>query len=159
MTLERWIAVVFLVVCLVYGYAAFFTMDTGLPPFMQRNPVWPSSFPKILSIIGVLLALFVLVGPRRPAEDESPEIDYRRLNDYHWGRTLALLGLMVAYALSLHPIGFLVSTSLFLILGGLILGERRWLPLVAVAAVTTGGVWYLVQEVLGIFLTPLPWFV
>ncbi|MGR3344909.1 MAG: tripartite tricarboxylate transporter TctB family protein, partial [Paracoccaceae bacterium] len=39
MALDRWIAVVFLLICLIYGYTAFFTMDGGLPPFMQRNPI------------------------------------------------------------------------------------------------------------------------
>jgi putative tricarboxylic transport membrane protein len=25
-------------------------MDQLLPPFMQRNPVWPSTFPKVLAV-------------------------------------------------------------------------------------------------------------
>jgi hypothetical protein len=39
----------------VYGYLAFFTMDQLLPPFMQRNPVWPSTFPKVLSVLGIIV--------------------------------------------------------------------------------------------------------
>lgn len=65
MALDRWIALVFVAFCCVYGYAAFFTMDQLLPPFMQRNPVWPSTFPKILSVFGVIVGLVVLFGPRR----------------------------------------------------------------------------------------------
>lgn len=67
-----------------------------------------------------------------------------------------LLGLMVAYALCLRPVGFIISTGSFLILGAVILGERKWHILVPVAAFATFVVWYLVQEVLGIFLRPLP---
>ena len=62
MALERCIALIILMICLAYGYAAFFTMDATLPPFMQRNPVWPSTFPKILSVIGALVALSVVLG-------------------------------------------------------------------------------------------------
>jgi len=158
MALDRWIALVFVLLCLVYGYAAFFTLDDLLPPFMQRNPVWPSTFPKILAVIGVLSGMVVLLGLEKAAPDtaKEPEINYRRLTEYKLGQALVLLGLMVAYALALRPLGFLLSTFAFLTLGAALLGERRFIILLPVAALATGGVWYLVQEVLGIFLSPLP---
>ncbi|MEO1250033.1 MAG: tripartite tricarboxylate transporter TctB family protein, partial [Pseudomonadota bacterium] len=46
----------------------------------------------------------------------------------------------------------------FLILGSVILGERNWLLMIGVSVVAAGSVWYLVQEVLGIFMRPLPIF-
>ena len=49
MALDRWIALIFLGICLAYGYTAWFNMDGGLAPFMKRNPIWPSTFPKLLS--------------------------------------------------------------------------------------------------------------
>ena len=60
MTLERWIALVFVLFSLGYGYLAFFTMDQLLPPFMQRNPIWPSTFPKALAILGVIVGMAVI---------------------------------------------------------------------------------------------------
>jgi putative tricarboxylic transport membrane protein len=86
------------------------------------------------------------------------DIDYRRLHEYKLGQALALLGLMVAYAILLRPAGFLLATSGFLIGGSVILGERRWIVMIVVSAIATFGIWYLVQEVLGIFLRPLPFF-
>lgn len=155
--LDRWIALVFLGLCLAYGYAAFFTMDEGLPPFMKFNPVWPSTFPKILAVCGAVCALIVALGlERAPGEAKVPEIDYRRLHEYKIGQALLLLGLMVAYALLLRPAGFLASTFVFLVAGSAILGERRWALMVVVAALAAGIVWYLVQVVLGIYLAPLP---
>jgi putative tricarboxylic transport membrane protein len=65
---------------------------------------------------------------------------------------------MVAYALMLRPAGFLMSTTVFLMGGSAVLGERKWLKMLLVAALATGCVWYLVQEVLGIFLRPFPFF-
>lgn len=159
MALDRWIALVLLAVCLVYGYAAFFTMDQLLPPFMQRNPIWPSTFPKVLSVLGAGCALIILLGLEKPvAKAKAPEIDYRRLGDYHLGPAVGLLLLMVAYALLLRPAGFLLSTVGFLVAGGVILGERRWLLLVGVAGIAAFGIWYLVEGVLGIFLRPWPLF-
>lgn len=159
MALDRWIALVILLVAVAYGYAAYFTMDQLLPPFMQRNPVWPSTFPKVLSVMAIVLSLIILLGLEKPADEiKTPDIDYRRLGDYKIGQALILLGLMVAYALLLRPIGFLASTSLFLILGAVTLGERKLVVLIPVAALATFAVWYLVEGVLGIFLRPLPLF-
>ena len=75
MTLDRWIASIFLVICMIYGYTAWVTMDVGLPPFMQRNPVWPSTFPKILSILGIGCAIWVLVSSKETPIKED-DIDY-----------------------------------------------------------------------------------
>ncbi|WP_372423576.1 tripartite tricarboxylate transporter TctB family protein [Salinarimonas chemoclinalis] len=157
MALDRWVAVVFLTICCAYGYTAFFLMDQAVPPFMQRNPVWPSSFPKILAVAGAALALAVIVGSKDSAPKDG-EIDYRRLHEYKLGQALALVGLMVLYAFGLHEIGFIAATILFLTVGGALLGERRWHVLVPVSATATMVIWYLVQEVLGIFLRPFPGF-
>ena len=161
MALDRWIALIFITFCCAYGYLAFFTMDQLLPPFMQRNPVWPSTFPKVLAVLGVIVGLIVLLGLEKPDKDPQPsatDINWRRLHEYNLGQALLLLGLMVVYALTLRPAGFLISTSVFLIAGSAVLGERKWHVMVPVAMLATGFVWYLVQEVLGIFLRPFPAF-
>ncbi len=155
MALDRWIALVLLGVCGIYGYAAWFAMDDALAPFMRRNPIWPSTFPKVLSVLGILASLAILLGLEK-AEEKIGDIDYRRLWEYNLGQALLLLTLMVAYALLLRPLGFIGATAGFLILGSVILGERRWVLMIVVAAIATGGVWYLVSEVLGIFMAPLP---
>lgn len=161
MALERWIALIFILFCCIYGYAAFFTMDQLLPPFMQRNPVWPSTFPKILAIGGAIVGLIVLLGVEKPQDASEPgatDINYRNLSEYKTGQAILLLALMVAYALMLRPAGFLLATTLFLVLGSTVLGERKFHILIPVALIATGTVWYLVQEVLGIFLRPFPFF-
>jgi len=158
MALDRWIALGFIALVCVYGYAAFFTMDDTLPPILRRNPIWPSTFPKILTILGLIVGLIVLFTPKaaadKPAKDGA--IDLTRLGDYHIGQAIALLVLMVVYALTLRPLGFVTSTIGFLVLGSVLLGERRFHILLPVAGVAVGSIWYLVQEVLGIFLRPWP---
>lgn len=157
MALDRWIALMLLGICLAYGYTAWFMMDASLAPFMRRNPIWPSTFPKVLSVLGILASTLILLGFDK-SDGKAGDIDYRRLWDYHLGQALMLLGLMVAYALCLRPLGFLISTVSFLALGSAILGERKWYIMIPVAVLATGIVWYLVQQVLGIYLRPLPGF-
>ncbi|MBO9476470.1 tripartite tricarboxylate transporter TctB family protein [Shimia sp. R11_0] len=158
MALDRWIALILLGICLTYGYAAWFTMDGSLAPFMKRNPIWPSTFPKVLSIFGIMASSIILLGLEK-VEVKIGDIDYRRLHEYKLGQALILLGLMVIYALMLRPVGFILSTSGFLMFGSFILGERKWHIMIPVAAAATLIVWYLVQEVLGIYMRPLPGFI
>ncbi len=155
MALDRWIALILLGLCLAYGYTAWFAMDAGLAPFMKRAPIWPSTFPKVLSILGTIACLIILMGIEKSDVKEA-EIDYRRLHEYKLGQAVLLLLLMVAYAICLRPVGFIISTISFLFLGAFILGERKWLLMFSVAVVTTLIVWYLVQQVLGIYMRPLP---
>jgi putative tricarboxylic transport membrane protein len=53
----------------------------------------------------------------------------------------------------------MASTVLFLAGGSFILGERRYLIMIPIAVTGAFGIWYLVQEMLGIFLRPWPWFI
>lgn len=155
MALDRWIALVILGICLIYGYTAWFTMDDALAPFMRRNPIWPSTFPKVLSILGIVASMIIVLGLEK-AEQKEHDIDYRRLTEYNLGQAVLLLALMVAYALCLRPVGFLISTSVFLIAGAVILGDRKWHVMIPIAVIASLVVWYLVQQVLGIYMRPLP---
>ncbi|MCF6327504.1 MAG: tripartite tricarboxylate transporter TctB family protein [Devosiaceae bacterium] len=159
MALDRWIALSVLLISIAYGYAAFFTMDGSLPPFMQRNPIWPSTFPKALSVMAIITSLIILLGfEKGSGGPKDGEINYRRLGDYKIGQATALLAMMAAYALLLRPAGFLPSTVLFLIFGAIVLGERNYKILIPIALFAAGFIWYLVQVVLGIFLRPWPFF-
>lgn len=159
MALDRWIALIILLMCTGYAYTAFFTMDDMLAPFMRRDPIWPSTFPKVLSVMGITAAFIILLGfEKGDGTIKAGEINYRRLHDYKIGQAVFLLALMVAYALLLRPLGFLGSTIGFLAIGSFLLGERRLHITIPVAVIAAGSIWYLVQEVLGIFLRPWPFF-
>jgi putative tricarboxylic transport membrane protein len=161
MTLDRAIAGIFILICLIYGYTAFVTMEANLLPFELNMVFLPNTMPKLLSILGVIVGLVVVIqtGPETNTEIDSSEIDYRNMRQYKLAQALLLLALMVAYALLLRPIGFLIATTSFLAGGSIILGERKFIMLIPIAVFTAFLIWYLVQEVLGIFLRPWPWFI
>jgi len=161
MTLERAIALIFVVVCVAYGYTAFVVMEASLLPFERNMTFLPNVLPKWLSVIGALVGLAVLIqsGPATGGQAADDDIDLGNLRQYKLGQAILLLALMIAYALLLRPVGFVTATTLFLVLGAMILGERRYIILVPVSVLAAFLIWYLVQEVLGIFLRPWPWFV
>ena len=158
MALDKWIAALFLVGGVVYGYAAF---NYPLLPFERNLPFLPNTLPMVLSALACLLSLVVLLSPGVKANDDDDvlgSIDLKRFAEYKIGQALMLIGAMILYALALRPVGFIAATTLFLVGTGFILGERKWHIMIPVALVGAGSVWYLVQEALGIFLRPLPWF-
>ena len=161
MTLDRAIAGIFVLLCLIYGYTAFVAMEASLLPFELNMTFLPNTMPKWLSVLGVIVGLVVVIqtGPKANDEIDAGEIDYRNLRQYKLAQALFLLGLMLAYAMLLRPIGFLAATTLFLAVGSIILGERKYIVLIPIAVSTAFIIWYLVQEVLGIFLRPWPWFI
>ena len=156
--LDRWIAVLFLLLCVIYGYAAF---NYPLLPFERNMSFLPNTLPMALSGLGVVIALVLILSPKtvQDEQDKLGEIDLRRWREYKVAQTLGLIVAMILYALLLRPVGFLAATSLFLAGTGWVLGERKLHLMIPIACVASFLVWYLVQEVLGIFLRPWPMFV
>ena len=159
MALDRWIALVIGLVFVVYGHTAFFGMDDLLPPILKRNPIWPSTFPKILSVVGVLAAVAVAVNIEKSSKQVGDDIDITKWRQYKLSDAFLLIAGMIIYALTLRSLGFLTSTFLFLSLGGILLGDRRFILLAVVSAAASYGIWYLVDSVLGIYMTPYPAFI
>ncbi len=158
MTLERWIALLFLAGSAAYAYAAF---TYPLLPFERNMSFLPNTWPKVLSVVMILLSAAILLQPRAKKEGEEDvlgSLDLERFKDYEVGQALMLIGAMILYALALRPVGFIASTVIFLVAAGWILGERKPQIMVPVALIASGIIWYLVQETLGIYLRPLPAF-
>ncbi len=161
MTLEKSIALLFLVLCIVYGYTAFVTMEDSLLPFELNMSFLPNTMPKVLSVTGAIVALVIIIGPSAAGGSGSGTggLKYAQLEPFHIAQALGILAAMAAYALLLRPLGFIGSTTLFLTGTGLLLGERKLHFLLPIALVAAFLIWYLVEQLLDIVLKPWPWFV
>ncbi len=159
MALDKWIATLFLIVSMAYGYSAF---SYQLLPFEKFMVFLPNTMPNALAIIAGALSLLIILTPAQSTTDDDTvddsESDATLLKDFEIKQAVSLVIAMIVYAVSLRSIGFLLSTALFLIVTGWLLGERKLHIMVPVALISSVGVWYLVQEALGLFLRPLPWF-
>jgi putative tricarboxylic transport membrane protein len=155
MKLDRWIALFFLIVSIIYGLAAF---NYRLLPFERNMAFLPNTLPMALSVLGALVSAFILLVPGSSSED-SAVITVEEAKQFKLGQTIALVACMVLYAVLLRPIGFIAATSLFIVGSSILLGERKLWLLIPVALVATFLVWYLVQQTLGIYLRPWPGFI
>ena len=157
--LNRAVALVLLAFSSGYLYLAY---SYHLLPFERFLAVKPNTMPMGLAIGGIICSLIILIQPQvTDVEGDGtvnrPDAEYlQNPQNFNWGQGIGLLVLAAVYAVSLHALGFLFSTSAFLVLGGILLGERRYNFLIPIAITASVLVWYLVDEVLTIFLRPWP---
>ena len=152
MRLDRWIALVFLVIALIYGFTAF---NFPILPFERGMAFLPNTLPKVLSVLAAAVSVFILVSPNK----EASVISMAEVRAFNLSQATGLAVCMVAYALVLRPVGFITATTLFIVSAGAILGERKLLLLIPIALTMALVIWYLVQQLLGIFLSPWPRFI
>ena len=157
--LNRVVALVLLAFSSGYLYLAY---SYHLLPFERFLAVKPNTMPMGLAIGGIVCSLIILIRPQVPDVEgdgtvNRPDAEYlQNPQNYNWRQGIGLLLLAVVYALSLRGAGFLFCTSAFLVLGGILLGERRYTLLIPIAITASVLVWYLVDQVLTIYLRPWP---
>lgn len=98
------------------------------------------------ALAGSLIAVLMLLSPGKA--HRSLRATLREF----WPQLLGLGALVIGYALTLEPLGFVIATSLFLMIGSWLLGERRWpflllcVPLAAVFGLILDGVFGLALD-------------
>lgn len=146
-TKERIGGLLLLAFCLFYGWKIY---DIRMLPFQANQAFTPRSIPQILAVLGVCLSTLIVIFPSNR--------ERLSLSELNWPLGLAFLALMSVYGLSVRPMGFLISTSVFLIAGFAMLGERNILKLVLVAVPLVVAFWALMNYGLSVYVAPLPWF-
>ena len=141
---ERIGALFFLVVSIVYGYLA---SEIKLYPGDELDPMTAQTLPYVLSAMGIAFSLFLLIN----GDHKDFGSGFARLN---WKPVIALMLLTLFYGFSLDWLGFLISTTVFLIAGFRILGEKRIKVLLLVAVPFVFIFWFGLTQLLDIYLAP-----
>jgi len=148
------------------GYC-YLSYSYNLLPFERFLAVKPNTMPIGLGIAGIICSLAIIIQPKSQDKQiegdgtvNRPDREYlNNLRKFDWNKGIGLLVLATAYALSLRFLGFIIGTTSFLFLGGILLGDRRYILLFIVSTTSSFIVWYLVDQVLTIFLRPWPSFI
>jgi putative tricarboxylic transport membrane protein len=145
-TRDRLSALVFLALSLGYGALAF---DIRLFPGSEEQLFTARTMPLGLAVLGAVVSLLILATAPSVDRENRPPPARRR-----WGRVLGLCVLMLAYGATVTRVGFVVSTALFLTGGMVLLGERRWFVIGALAVGTAVAFWFILSRLLGVYLEP-----
>ncbi len=112
---DRISAMIFLIVCLCYGY------QSSLIPFFpgdEYEPFTARTLPTILTVVGIILSLLLLVSTSSDKEKTD-------ITQFHWRLLGSFLLLMALYGVGLTYLGFVLATGFFLMIGFYLLGERN----------------------------------
>ncbi|WP_017220570.1 tripartite tricarboxylate transporter TctB family protein [Moritella dasanensis] len=149
---DRVSGLIFLLVCLIYGYQA---TQIQLFPGDEYEAFTARTLPYLLTAGGIIMSLLLIVmspatksraiACAQQTADES-SLDWRLLG--------AFVALMTAYGIGLTWLGFVLATSLFLLVGFWLLGERRKAVLFGASFPFVTVFWLLLTKVLDIYLEP-----
>ena len=129
LNLEKIIALLILIICIVYAYTSFVIMQANLLPFELNMTVLPNSLPKVISIFGIVISLFLILKKDKYIEkdEDQSKIDLNNVLNFYYGKALSIIFLMILYTLCLRPVGFILSSILFLFFSSFILGEIKFI--------------------------------
>ena len=116
LNLEKIIALIILIICIVYAYTSFVIMQANLLPFELNMTVLPNSLPKVISIFGIVISLFLILKKDEDIEkdEDQSKINLNNVLNFYYGKALSIIFLMILYTLCLRPVGFILSSILFL---------------------------------------------
>lgn len=136
-------------------------------PARSSPGLGPSVLPIVVSsgliLCGIILAVAALrhrdTAPSIEAEllgeDEAVEEALAELEDPEpipWRSLLVIMAMMVGYAMIFVPLGFILSTTLFLTAVTTFVHPAKWLRNVLFAALLSAGVFYLFRDALSVIL-------
>lgn len=145
LTRDRIGALLMLAFSLGYGVLIF---RIPLLAFQAEAAFTARTMPQALSVLGIVLSLVLLV---RPGDGEPVGIA-----GLQWKVAAGLCVLMLFYGFTVRPLGFLISTTIFLAGGILMLGERRWWLVLVASVPVVIFFWVLMTQFLGVFIEPWP---
>lgn len=143
-TFDRYASVVFLAL----GIAVFIYIR-NLEISTAGSFIGPKEFPAFLSLVLIGLGaanLFVTLREKKSTKTEK--LEYKKF--------LIIFVSLVLYALLIEPLGYVISTFLFLLIGFQTMEKGGLIKSALFAAAFAGGVYYLYVEVAMGVLPPLP---
>lgn len=115
------------------------------------SAIEPSLFPTLaLVVMSILCALaLVLIYTGTVAEQDAG------MTRTQWSRAVLLFGILILYAMTMLPLGFLISTAIAIILISLQMGERSVLQIVLIAALGPVALYLAATRLLAVSLPEL----
>lgn len=137
-------AMIFLIVCLCYGYQ---TTQIPMFPGDEYEPFTARTLPTLLTFAGIGLALLLLVMGKKDSQSGA-------VLDFNWKLLIGFLALMALYGVGLTYLGFVLATGFFLLAGFYLLGERRKAVLFGASFPFVIAFYLLLTQGLDIYLEP-----
>lgn len=137
-TFDRYTSVIFLAIGTLFVWESY-----GISDSAYGSNVGPNIFPLGLGLILIVLSLRLFYETLKyPTTTDSakPKLDYKSF--------IIIIVSAFLYALLLEPLGYVLTTFAFLVIGFQTMKKGDWLKTIIIAAVFSFGVYYLFVKVL-----------
>ncbi|WP_084575580.1 tripartite tricarboxylate transporter TctB family protein [Sporomusa malonica] len=143
-TFDRYASVVFLAL----GIAVFMYIQS-IEVSTAGSSIGPKELPSLLAVILVMLSLVNLYqAMKSKTKAKEEKLEYKKF--------LITFISLILYALLLEPLGYVISTSLFLFIGFQNMEKGGYLKSALIAGAFAGSVYYLYVEIAQGVLPPMP---
>jgi putative tricarboxylic transport membrane protein len=140
---------------LLFSVLLFFLVAQFPDTANEYRTISPAFFPYMLSAIMMGLSLLLILESRRSAPASLFSIRFDSQAAY---RTGLLLLILVIFALMLTTLGFALGSMLFMLAAQLLLGERKFLPLILFTLAVPWAMYFVFGKLFKIPLPTGPWF-
>lgn len=136
------------IVFLVLGVAIYLYSQT-LTVANLGIAIGPKALPSFLAVILVILsAANLFAALKSKASSKKQDLEYKKF--------FIILVSLILYALLIEPLGYVISTFIFLMIGFQTMEKGKYLTSAAIAAAFAGGIYYVYVEVFLGVLPPMP---
>jgi putative tricarboxylic transport membrane protein len=133
-------------VVMLVSSIAYFIASASIPTGFLVDPVGPKLFPRLVSAVAALCAMLIILNP-----DDEPHWPAAAT----WFKLLIALSVLVAYAYTLKPLGFLIPTAITAAVLSYQIHSRA-LPAVLTGLGLSAGLYIIFKFALGLSLLAVP---
>ena len=127
------------------GFYLYYAHQIQVFTFDENAAFNAKTFPIYLGYAGLVFsALYVILPETKPSNVDLKVLDYKK--------TILLIILMILYGITILRAGYFLSTSIFLVLSYLDLGERKWRWIFTLSFPFVALFMYLLHGLLNIYL-------
>ena len=127
------------------GFYLYYAHQIQVFTFDENAAFNAKTFPIYLGYAGLVFsALYVILPETKPSNVDLKVLDYKK--------TVLLIILMILYGITILRAGYFLSTSIFLVLSYLVLGERKWRWIFTLSFPFVALFMYLLHGLLNIYL-------
>lgn len=155
------LSIVSILFALFYLVISFTQLPPSTSPITLGPRAWPVVILSLMVIMGIILFIRTLNEKRKStvndeenllAQSEKIEEEFA-VEEVHKTKYLIISGILLLTLLAMSYLGFIITAPIMLIAVALIIGIKRWIPIVVASIIGTACLTYLFPILLSI---PLP---
>jgi putative tricarboxylic transport membrane protein len=140
--------------CILVLAGVYFWATAQIPSLELGDPLGPKAFPRILGVGLLISAAMLLMEILRDRKKQKTEV----ASAWQWGPhqlvVVAIAAWTACYILAFEPLGFMLSTAIYLLALFVYFNRGRWLMNVLTCVLFSAISYFAFTKLLGVTLPP-----